>query len=155
MKLIITLFFTLFFINAVAQEPTINKILDNTKGVLDLVNSIRSNSRKDASNKINEDKKEGDVQTNSQHSNLNNYSNIGKFQVKNLTQKRIIVTIKSLNEANDFQKEFVISIGDFEIFKNLSFGIYSYVAKFDDGNIARSGEFELNSENRSIEKDIK
>jgi adenylosuccinate synthase len=128
-----------------AQEKTIDKILDNTKGVLDILNN-RKQTKQETLKKNEEVIKENPIVK----SNL-----IGKFLVTNSSLKRVSISIKLISNTKEFTKQFVLSAGDKEVFKNLENGTYEYVAKFEDGIIAKSGEFEITDEIKSIEKDIK
>ena len=132
-------------LNCYSQEKTIDKILDNTKSIFDLMNSKRPI-------KAAEDKKSEATSTKQA---AKDSTTIGKFIAINNTGKRVIITLNLISSEKDFSKQFVLSVGDKEIFKNLGFGTYEYTAKFEDGTIAKSGEIDINIDNKIIEKEIK
>ena len=142
MKYFTLLLAFMIYVNGVnAQEKTIDRILDNTKGVLDIINK----------------KTEKDKQSITTEKALDTTKelHLGKLEVKNSTQKRITVNIKLISEIKEYSKQYVLSGGDVEIFRNLILGNYEYMAKFEDGTVAKSGEFQITAESKSIEKEIK
>ena len=116
--------------------------------MLDIINNTKSKRQE---NKLEIEKKDSLESAKSESTS----KSLGKFIVTNNSSKRISVTLKLKSENKKFSKQFVLSNGDKETFKNLAFGTYEYSAKFEDGTIAKSGEFELNGENKIIEKEIK
>lgn len=132
-----------FYTKSYTQEKTIDKILDNTKGVLDLLNN----------------KKKSDTQKQiiSRESSVDSTKSngLGKFLITNSTQKRVAVSLTLISTTKEYNKQFVLSNGDKETFKNLLPGVYEYVVKFEDGSIAKSGEFEITVENKFVVKEIK
>lgn len=129
-------------ISCSAQENTLNKILDNTKGVLDIINSTKNMKAESAG-------------PSSDPNRIGSQNAIGRFVILNSTARRVTVTVTIMSETTVFSKKFVLSTGDKEVFKNLPIGTYEYKAIFEDGVIAKNGEFEISTENYSVEKEIK
>ena len=80
---------------------------------------------------------------------------IGKIVVTNSTGKRVSFSLKSNTGESTFQKTIVLGIDDKEGLNNLLVGSYTYAAKFEDGTVVKSGEFEITKEIALVEKTIK
>jgi hypothetical protein len=122
--------------NSFSQEnkSTLDRALETTNGIIGLFDKNKS--------------------ANTPKNNLE-VSLTAKFSIINSTGKRISMILKSASQSYSFEKSIVLGIDDRESISNLQLGVYTYIAKFEDGNIAKSGDVEFTADNLSIDKVIK
>jgi ABC-type microcin C transport system permease subunit YejE len=129
MKLFITLFIIMLSSNLYSQDKsnTVDKALETTTTILKLFE--KKNEKKI------ETVKQEKVETVTNEKNMKKY--VGKLHITNSSTRRITITITGTEKLEDYKKSYTLGIDDKETINNLQFGNYLYVAKFEDGVIAK------------------
>jgi hypothetical protein len=142
MKQIIVLAFLISAFNSNAQNnsSTMDKALEATNSLLKLFDKKPQNQPKANETKSSIDSIKHDI--------------IGIFIISNQTLKRVTLLIQGLDKLENIRKTYTLAIDDKEILK-LQYGSYTYTVKFEDGTIAKNGEFELTNLQPTFEKTIK
>lgn len=119
-----------------AQEKrsTLDRALETTSGILNILDKHNNN-----------------------HQSKENSEELitGKLSIINSTGKRLTIILKSKSQSFTYDKVIVLGIDDNESIIDLKLGGYAYVAKFEDGIIAKSGDIEFTKEHPSFEKVVK